>query len=60
MSKKSMGRIRRKRGDTQIGSIERQYGVDLGARSDMKLSNYLKKEGYLSLSKALRDAEKHK
>lgn len=49
--------IRRKRSDTEIGSIEKQYGVDFGVRSDMKLGKYLDEKGYKSLSKALREAE---
>lgn len=31
------GELRRKRGDTQVGTIEEQYHVDFGVRSDMKL-----------------------
>jgi len=50
--------IRQKRVDTKIGTIEKKYGVDLGARSDMKLGNYLKKEGLPSMSKALKSVEK--
>jgi hypothetical protein len=46
--------IRRKRGDTHVGTVEKQYGVDLGARSDMKLSRYLDREGFGSLSEAVR------
>lgn len=52
--------FRRKRGDTQIGSVEKQYGVDFGVRSNMKLSTYLKNEGLESLSKALKEIEKKK
>lgn len=50
--------IRRKRGDTRIGNIEKKYGVDFGVRPDMKLGNYLKKEGLSSMSKALKNVEK--
>jgi len=50
--------IRQKRSDTKIGTIEKKYGVDLGARSDMKLGNYLKKEGLPSMSRALKSIEK--
>ena len=42
-----------KRYDTKISTIEKKYGVDLGARYDMKLGNYLKKKGYKSLSDML-------
>lgn len=45
--------FRQKRSDTKIGSIERQYGVDFGVRSDKKLGSYLKEQGYSSLSKLL-------
>ncbi len=31
------GELRRKRGDTLVGTIEDHYHVDLGVRSDMKL-----------------------
>jgi hypothetical protein len=47
------GRFVAKRFDTRIGTIEKEYGVDLGVRDDMKLGNYLKKKGYPSLSKML-------
>lgn len=50
--------IRQKRSDTKIGTIEKKYKVDLGARSDMKLGNYLKKEGLPSMSKALKSVER--
>lgn len=50
--------IRQKRSDTKIGTIEKKYGVDLGARSDMKLGNYLKREGMPSMSKAIESVEK--
>jgi len=53
MNKNKSGQIRKKRADTKIGTIEKQYGVDFNARSDMKLGNYLKEKGYPSLSKAL-------
>lgn len=52
--------IRQKRADTKIGTIEKKYGVDLGARSDMKLGNYLKREGLPSMSKALKNVERRK
>ena len=49
---------RQKKSDTKIGTIEKKYGVDLGAKSDMKLGNYLKREGLPSMSKALKSVEK--
>ena len=48
------GEIRQKRSDTKIGTIEREYGVDLGVRSDMQLGNYLEQHGFESLSEALK------
>ena len=49
--------FKRKRSDTKIGTIEKQYGVDFGTRSDKKLGSYLKEKGLPSLSKALKRAE---
>ncbi len=44
------GHLRGKRGDTLTGTIEKQYGVDLGVRSDMRLDNYLRQKGIDSLN----------
>lgn len=44
---------RQKRSDTKMGTIEKKYGKDFGVRSDKKLGNYLKEQGYPSLSKLL-------
>ena len=52
--------IHKKRGDTLVKTIERQYKVDLGYRSDAKLSTVLQKEGASSLSKLLKMAESTK
>ncbi|MCA9382566.1 hypothetical protein KC660_04125 [Candidatus Dojkabacteria bacterium] len=52
-NKTKSGKIRKKRDDTLIKSIEKKYNVDLGVRSDMQLGNYLKKEGLPSLSKLI-------
>lgn len=49
------GRFHARRSDTQIGTIEKQYNIDLGVRSDMKLGNFLEEKGYPSLSKLLKD-----
>ena len=56
------GRIPQKRGDTLIGTIEKKYRVDLGYRSDAKLSTVLSETGALSLSKLIKmvDASKGK
>ncbi len=52
--------IRQKRGDTLIGTIEKQYGVDLGYRSDAQLHTVLEKEGVPSLSKLLKITQESK
>jgi hypothetical protein len=49
------GRLRRKRGDTRIETIEREYGVDFGVRGDMLLETLLEREGATSLHQLLRD-----
>ncbi len=52
-SKSQRGQFRQKRSDAKMGNIEKKYGVDFGVRSDKKLGNYLKEQGYPSLSKLL-------
>ncbi|MFO1481856.1 MAG: hypothetical protein U1F71_00695 [Verrucomicrobiaceae bacterium] len=44
------GRLREKRGDTHVGTIERHYGIDLGVRSDMHLDTLLQQRGVQSLN----------
>ena len=56
-SKTSSGAFRAKRSDTLVKSIEKKYNVDLGVRSDTKLSTFLKSSGYNSLSKLLEDVK---
>jgi hypothetical protein len=50
------GSIRRKRGDTLVGTLRREYGPDFApsVRSDMKLDTLLEKEGVDTLSEYLR------
>ncbi len=45
--------FRQRRSDTLVGSIERQYGIVLNARSDAKLGNLLRDRGFDSLSQLL-------
>jgi hypothetical protein len=52
-SRDENGQLRRKRGDTEVGTIERQYGRDFGARSDMNLKTLLEREGAGSLHELL-------
>ena len=49
-SRNKSGLLRDKRDDTHIGTIEKQYGIDLGVRSDMELGNYLKQKNIKSLN----------
>jgi hypothetical protein len=44
------GALRAKRGDTQIGTIEQQYGLDLGVRSDMRWDTYRQRTGVKSIN----------
>jgi len=43
-------RLRKKRNDTLLGTIEEQYDIDLWRRNDMKLGNYLDEKGINSLN----------
>jgi len=43
----------RKRGDTRVGTIEHQYGINLNARADMLLGNLLQERGFDSLTQLL-------
>lgn len=44
------GQLRDKRDDTHMGTIEKQYGLELGVRSDMQLGTYLKRHHIKSLN----------
>ena len=52
--------IRKKREDTKIGTVEKKYDRDFGVRSDKKLGNYLKEQGFPSLSKLLDETKYRK
>ncbi len=49
-SRNQNGLLRDKRDDTHMGTIEKQYGLDLDVRSDMHLGNYLEKHNIKSLN----------
>lgn len=49
-SRTDQGPLRQKRGDTHIGTIEEQYGLNLDVRSDMHLETYLKQNNLDSLN----------
>ena len=53
-SRNESGPLRAKRGDTLVGTIEKQYGVDLGVRSDMRLDTLKERTGMPSLNYILR------
>jgi hypothetical protein len=48
-SRNEDGELRQKRGDTHVGTIESQYGVDFGVRSDMKLDTLRERLGATSI-----------
>ncbi|WP_228446311.1 hypothetical protein [Chryseobacterium sp. 18068] len=52
------GTLRQKRGDTHIGTIEKQYNINLNVRSDMHLSTYLEKNNIKSLNDLINDEKK--
>jgi len=52
-SRNKKGPLRKKRGDTKVGTIEKKYNVNFDVRSDMKLSNLLNKENVDSLDDLL-------
>jgi hypothetical protein len=54
------GRLRQKRGDTHVGNIEREYDVDFGVRSDMKLQTLRDQTGLTSIDDLVDQARKQK
>jgi len=48
-SRNEDGQLRQKRGDTRVGTIEEQYNIDLGVRSDTKLETLWQRLGVNSL-----------
>jgi hypothetical protein len=48
-SRNEDGELRQKRGDTHVGTIEQQYGVNFGVRSDMKLDTLRERLGATSI-----------
>ena len=50
------GEIRKKRGDTLVGTLRNEYGQDFasGCRADMKLQTLLDREGASSLYELLK------
>lgn len=54
------GEIRRKRGDTLVGTLRQTYGPEFaaGVRSDMRLDTLLDRTGVESLTDLLRERRK--
>jgi hypothetical protein len=52
-SRTKSGPLREKRGDTNVGTIEKEYGVDFGVRSDMHLDTLLEEKDVDSLNDLL-------
>jgi hypothetical protein len=50
--------LRQKRGDTLVGNIEREYDVDFGVRSDMRLDTLREQTGLTSIDDLLRHARR--
>ncbi|HEV7529022.1 MAG TPA: hypothetical protein VGO29_09010 [Solirubrobacteraceae bacterium] len=55
-SRDADGEWRRKRGDTDVGTIEQEYGVDFGVRSDMHLETLREQTGLSSMQDLVRYA----
>lgn len=49
-SRNKSGRLRGKRDNTLMGTIEKEYAISVNARSTTKLGNYLKKHKIKSLN----------
>jgi len=55
-SRNENGLLRDKRDDTHVGTIEKQYDIDLGVRSDMHLGTYLKEHKIKSLNDLINES----
>lgn len=49
-SRNKDGKLRDKRDDTHMGTIEKKYNRDFKVRSDMQLGNFLNRNGIKSLN----------
>ncbi len=54
-SRNQNGRLRRKRSDTLVQTIEKEYNVDFGVRGDIELGALLKRTGKDSLNDLFHD-----
>ena len=56
-SRNEDGELRQKRGDTHVGTIEKQYGRDFDVRSNAHLSTLLEREGVASLNDLINSSD---
>ena len=49
------GQLRQKRGDTLAGTLEQEYGIDLGVRSDTRLDTLRQRTGQTSIEDVIRE-----
>ncbi len=56
-SRTSKGTFRPIRGDTKVSTIEKRYNINLGVRSDAQIGNLLRRKGYPSLSRMIKDVK---
>ena len=54
----SNGRMRQKRSDTEAGTLEREYGVELDIRSDATLRAMRERTGEMSVEKVIEKLRK--
>ena len=54
----SDGHLRQVRGDKQVGTIEAEYNIDLGVRSDMRLDTLRDRLGVTDMKDILASAKK--
>lgn len=54
-SRDTNGELRHKRNDTHVGTIEKEYKVDLGMRSDAHLKTAMDRAGVDSLDRLLKE-----
>lgn len=52
------GRLRKIRGDTKIGTLEKRYDADFGVRSDMRWDTFKKEQEIGSIKEALEKIRK--
>ncbi len=54
----SSGRMRQKRADTEAGTLEKEYGVELDIRSDATLETMRRRTGEMSVEKVIEKLKK--